>query len=322
MKNSSFLLLSFLLIGIMGHAQTAFRHVATSANISGNATVLDHSLLNGIESAFIFILPVWDRNTDYYYCENYAQNAGVKYDKATQKWAIVNQDPNITMRPNQAFNVLVMPKENANCFSIFCDDANKAANGFPNGMVIDHPACNNKPNALLLVTQNYGTTYNNNSQLVGYANGKWRIANNNYFFPTCDGNKSEMPIGAKFNVLVIEKNQTLITGYPKTAAFLHKMTHIPPTANIEYIAQHVSILDAPENSVFNTDPGTLIFATPNLGWTQTERPVGAPIGNLYTDSPLVAWQTRSNGKWSIVNATAVPLKEGALINVLAIKQLR
>ena len=320
MKSSIFLLLSFLLFVSIGKAQTAFRHITTPANISGNATVLDHSLLNGKEGAIIFIMPVWDRATESYRCGNYAQNAGVKYNKGADKWTIVNQNPNQPMPPDQAFNVLVMPNETANCFSVVCNTANQAPNG--HGMLIDHRASNNQPNALLLVTQNYQTTYNNNSQMVYYSNGKWSIANDNYFFPTCEGNKSVMPIGAKFNVLVMQKDQAIIPGYSRNTAFLHKATNIPPAANIEYINPHVSLFEAPVHNAFNTDPGILIFATANWGWSQPDRPVGAPIGNQYTDSPLVAWQTRSTNKWAVVNATAVPLKEGTLINVLAIKQLK
>ncbi len=317
MKSSIFLLLSFLLLVGMGKAQTAFRHISTSANTGGNSTILDHQLLNGREGAIIFIMPVWDRTTESYRCTNYAQNAGVKYDKATGKWAIVNQNPSQLMPTNQTFNVLVMPNASANCFSVVCDNATQSGNG--HGMVIDNPACNNQPNALLLVTQNYQTTYNNNSQLVYYSNGKWSIANDNYFFPACEGNKSVMPMGAKFNVLVMQKDQAIIPGYPKNAAFLHKATNIPPAINIEYINPHVSLFEAPVHNAFNTDPGILIFATANWGWSQPDRPAGAPIGNQYTDSPLVAWQTRSTNKWAVVNATAVPLKEGTLINVLATK---
>lgn len=319
MKNLILFFLGFLFFTLTVRAQTAFRHIATPANINGHTTVLNHSLLNGKDSAMLFILPVWDSNMESYACANYAQNAGVQYDKTTKRWAIVNQNPNVPMPPNQAFNVLVLPKENANCFWVVCDGGNQAPNG--HGMIIDHRASNNNSNALLLVTQNYQTTYNNNSQLVYYNNGKWSIANDNYFFPTCEGNKSVMPIGAKFNVLVIEKDRVIIPGFPRTFSFLHRTTHIPPAVNIEYINQHVSVFEAPANSVFNADPSTLVFATANWGWSQPERPVGAPIGNLYPDSPLVAWQTRTNHKWAIVNASAVPFKEGTLINVLAIKSI-
>jgi hypothetical protein len=224
------------------------------------------------------------------------------------------------MLPNQEFNVLVMPKETPNCFSVVCRDTNRLDNRL--GMTINHSASNNNPNALLLVTQNYGTTYNNNSQFVFFTKGKWLIANNNYFFPLCETEKSLMPLGAKFNVLVMQKDQLIVTGYPKASAFMHKTTHIPPAANIEYIMQHVSGFISPENSAFNADPNFLIFATPSSGWAQEERPAGAPIGFSATDSPLAAVLSRSNHKWAIVNASTIPFKEGTLINVLAMKSIK
>lgn len=314
MKFPFFLLLCFLEIGL--NAQTTFHHTSTVTNIRGNATIIDNALLNGKESAIIFIMPVWDSNTESYRCNNYALNAGVRFDKTTQRWSIVNQDPGITMSPNQTFNVLAFPKEQANCFSVVCRSDNRTGNG--HGMVVDHPSSNNDPSALILVTQNYQGAYNNNSQLVYYHNGKWHIANDNYFSPVCDGNKSFMPFNAKFNVLVLQKDKVSIPDYSNASAFLHKTTHIPPAANIEYINQHVSHFSAPENNGFNTDPKALIFATANLGWAESDRPTWAPIGNLYTDSPLAIWQTRTRNQWAIVNANAAPLKEGILINVLAV----
>jgi hypothetical protein len=316
MKKIIFSLVLALNVPIL-YGQQVFRHVTDSTNTSGHITTLEHPQLNGNESAIIFIMPVWNNGTEAYTCGNYAQNAGVWYDRGRKKWTIFNENTAILMPQNVAFNVLIAPKDNPNYFTVTCDEASKTANGFPNGMVLNTPATNNKPNALLLVTQNFLTTYNNNSQLVGYAKGKWRIANNNYFFPVCEGNKSFMPIGARFNVMVIEKG--IVPGFPKASAFLHKTTNIPPAANIEYINPHVSVFDAAANNVFNSDKSTLLFATPNWGWTQEERPVGAPIGNLETDSPLVIWQSRFTNKWAVVNATAIPFKEGTLINVVAIK---
>ncbi len=73
MKSSIFLFLSFMLFAFTCKAQTAYQHIATPASISGNATVLDHSLLNGNDGAIIFILPVWDRTTESYTCGNFEQ---------------------------------------------------------------------------------------------------------------------------------------------------------------------------------------------------------------------------------------------------------
>lgn len=64
---------------------------------------------------------------------------------------------------------------------------------------IDHPATNNRPDALILVTPNWspggrGDVYNDHSTGVWYHQGKWSIFNQD---------KIAMPVGAAFNVVVI-----------------------------------------------------------------------------------------------------------------------
>ncbi len=64
---------------------------------------------------------------------------------------------------------------------------------------IDHPATNNRPEALILVTPNWspggqGDVYNDHSTGVWYHQGKWSIFNQD---------KTAMPVGAAFNVMVI-----------------------------------------------------------------------------------------------------------------------
>jgi hypothetical protein len=65
---------------------------------------------------------------------------------------------------------------------------------------IDHPSTNNHPDALILVTPNWGPgskgDINNNHPIgVWYHQGKWSIFNQD---------KAEMPLGAAFNVMVTE----------------------------------------------------------------------------------------------------------------------
>ncbi len=322
MKLLIFLSIVFPFFVLSVTAQTAFRHLTTTSNTTRNITLIDDSPVSLDQNALLFILPVWDKKTEPFYCLNYALNAGVQYDQSKKQWAIVNQDLSKDIPVNMVFNVLVVPKPTNYCFSVTCDPAAKTANAFPNGMVITNPITDNNPNVLLLVTQNVSKVYNNNSQMVAYSNGKWRISNNNYFFPVCDGANSDMPIGAKFNVLVIDRGKNEIAkvpDFPQAVAFLHQATHIPPAANIEYVNQHVSRLSGIETNPLASDENTLIFATANWGWTQNERPAGIPLGNIYTNSPLVAWISRFNHKWALANATALPLQEGTLINVVAVK---
>ncbi len=309
-----FILFVLLLACCIMRGQVVFRHITVEGNISGYTTTLDHSLLNGHPHAIIFILPIWNNSGEAYDCNNYAQNVGVRYNGS--RWTIVNMNKSV-MLPSLTFNVLIAPENDVRCFSIPATRSNKS--GLRSTlMVIDNPITYNKPNILLLVTQRDTIVTNDNSQLVSYANGKWYIGNNNLFYPPCKGyDKRELKVGAKFNVMVIENG--IVPGFPQAIAFLHKATNVPPDANIEYINPHVSRFELATNSVFNTDPNTYLFATANWGWAQPDRPVDSPIGQQYTDSPLVGWQTRTNSKWSIVNATAVPFKEGTLINIVAIK---
>ena len=62
--------------------------------------------------------------------------------------------------------------------------------------IIDNPATNNNPTAILIVTQHWEGTYNPHPIGVFYASGKWRIFNEDI---------AEMPLNAKFNVLVINQ---------------------------------------------------------------------------------------------------------------------
>jgi hypothetical protein len=76
------------------------------------------------------------------------------------------------------------------------------ANRVDNSTFIDHPSTNGHPNALVLVTANWspagrGDVYNNHSIGVWYYQGKWAIFNQD---------RVAMPLGAAFNVMVIEQS--------------------------------------------------------------------------------------------------------------------
>src|SRR6185295_5219432 len=65
---------------------------------------------------------------------------------------------------------------------------------------IDHPLCNNDPNAILLVTQNWnpggaGGTYNAHPVGVFYTGSRWAVFNQDL---------AAMPVNAAFNVMVIK----------------------------------------------------------------------------------------------------------------------
>jgi hypothetical protein len=73
-----------------------------------------------------------------------------------------------------------------------------AANIAGHVTIIDHPHCNNDPNAILIITPNYnpsgtGSVYNNHPVGVYYAANRWRIFNQDF---------GVMAENAAFNVLV------------------------------------------------------------------------------------------------------------------------
>jgi alpha-beta hydrolase superfamily lysophospholipase len=290
-----------------------YRHIVTSSNISQSnphLTELDHPLLNGNPNARLFILPNYNVNGSEAAGVNYWQNAGVWYNGT--KWTIFNQNTQVLMPESLVFNVLIVPIEYPNYFT-FRVTPNSLTN-FPNSAVIDNPLTNNNPNALLLVTQNWAGTYNNNSQLVSYSQNKWSIGNNNYFSQNPDiARNSAMPVGAQFNVLVLNEGAIQANGI----AYMH-------VANSNNIVQetHITFLNHPS---INGNRNTMLFATANWGWGDGFRTNSGQTAGPYNDSPLMAWYDHPNdgwhhrdNYWSLYNANATPIPVGAKINVVAL----
>lgn len=290
-------------------AQVAFRHVTSPGNVQGHITRLDHPQLNGNPNALVFIMPNYNTNGADPSGADYQQNAGIYYSGG--RWAIFNQNIKAPMPVNLTFNVLVAPAGNSNYFSVTCTQNSKAGLA-PNGMVIDHPATNNKPNVLLMITQNWSGTYNDNSQVVSYANGKWYISNNKYLSPDpAISAKSTLPVGARFNVMVITNG--VVPGFPTAKAFMHTVT----PNNI--LAGGITYFDQP---FLNGNTKVMLWATPNWGWS----PGGAAgqTSGPYNDSPINAWYDHptdpwnyKNGYWTIFNNDGTNMKAGAKFNVLA-----
>ena len=292
-------------------AQVVFRHVTNASNTQDHLTTLDHPQLNGNPNALVFIMPNYNTNGAESTGADYQQNAGVFYSGG--RWIIFNQNTKAAMPPNLTFNVLVAPPGNTNYFTTTCTAESKAGLA-PNGMVIDHPATNNKNNALLLITQNWNGVYNDNSPIVSYANGKWYISNNKYLSPNpAISAKSTMPIGARFNVMVIENGQ--VPGFLNSIAYLHTVTE----ANRYEQGYHITYLDHPK---LNSNTDAIVFATPNWGWSpggtagQTSGPYNDSPINAWYDHPNDIWNYR-NGFWSIFNSDGTPFPVGCKINVLA-----
>jgi hypothetical protein len=307
----------FLTLFAVTNGQNTFRHLTTAANISGAKSVINDPLTNNKPNAILFISVKWTDNGDSY-GNRYRQNAAVQYNTAKDRWMIVNENGS-PMPEGVEFNVLVAPENNPNYFT-------QSGTTELHYMMIDHPATNGKPLALVIVTQNLGSDNapsptNDNSQLTFYNQGKWRIGNNNYFLPTCPPGNVIMPKGVKFNVMVIGNGgKEGVSGLPNATAYMHHATHRGKQSitNISYVQQQATWLD---RSAVPPNTGTFVFVTPSWGWSQPERPAGMPIAQQYTDSPMAVWFSRpSTDAWSAVNANGVPIREGVLLHVVAVKK--
>ncbi|MFN0037263.1 MAG: hypothetical protein ACKVUS_19565 [Saprospiraceae bacterium] len=308
-----FLLGPLLCIGQSLYAQATFHHTTSAANVSGSKTIIDNLFLNDKPNAILFIMPKWNDGGDSYACTNYRLNAAVQYNTTQKRWMICNEKQSEAMPVGVTFNVLVAPIGNPNYFI-----QSGPPGPWPHLQFIDNALTNGKPKALLLVTQNLGTdvapaAYNDNSQLTAYADGKWAIGNNNYFYPGCPSQSVSMPPGAKFNVMVMKKG--VVPGFPNGSAYMHETS----PANTSYILQHATFLKGAAVSANST----FIFATPSWGTTQEERPPGYPIAMQNNDSPVAAWfgGTYTNDKWSVVNTNGIPFRKGVLLHVVAIKKI-
>lgn len=141
---------------------------------------------------------------------------------------------------------------------------------------LDHPAVNGRPNALLLVTSDYGSNGPYHDKVVGvwYNNGRWTIFNQD---------RSPMPTGAMFNVLVVE---------PSERAFIHR-------ASSDNISGHITYINHP---ALNGNPRVRLLVTQNWG---TSGP--------YNNNPIGVYY--AGDRWAIFNQNMQPIPIGAQFNV-------
>lgn len=172
-----------------------FVWVPTTGNIGGDSTFINNGATNGRAHDLLFITPnLTPGGINPCPCLVSSQPpVGVWYD-GTQ-WAVFNEDVS-SMGTLFAYNVLVVPKASK---SAFVHKAN-VSNTIGNRTLLNSPLLNGKPNALILITQNWNPgggsgVYNDHQVGVRYFKSlhRWGIFN--------EGGGA-MPLGAAFNVLV------------------------------------------------------------------------------------------------------------------------
>ncbi len=171
-------------VQVLNASRSAFIHSATRANSYDNYTDIDSSKTNGKPSALVFITPNWAPRHVY---DNHS--IGVWYHS---KWSIFHQD-GTPIRRKTAYNVQVL-KTGPSAFVHVADPTNSLYNWTD----IDSAATNLKPNAIVIVTQNWAPhgVYNDHSIGVWYngSTGKWSIFNQD---------STPIPDQAAFNVHVL-----------------------------------------------------------------------------------------------------------------------
>lgn len=162
---------------------STFKHEATSSNVTNNFTVIDNAATNNRPNNVLFIAHDYGSSGPYI-----TAPLGVWYNN--NKWIIFTQDRS-PMPKGAKFNVLSQTLADKGVFVHTATSRSISAHI----TTIDNAATNGRPNAKLIVTQNWGSSgpYNNNPIGVYYDNGKWKIFNQNLV---------AMPTNAKFNVIV------------------------------------------------------------------------------------------------------------------------
>jgi serine/threonine protein kinase len=249
-------------------AAPAYVHRSYPATIAENWTYLDHPQANNNPDAVILFSQNWNPGGQGGVYNNH--HIGVWF-VSNGRWAIYNED-RAPMPPQAAFNVLVTR-------SGFVHQASPR-NIINNWTILDHPSCNNRKDALLLVSPNWnprglGGTYNNHAIGVWYTNGRWAIFNQD---------RAPMPPGAAFNVLVADQT------------FCHRVTAS------SLVGVNGTWL-APPSARGNPDGVVLVTANWNPGG----------LGDIYHDHPLGVYYC--GDRWAIFNQDMAPMPLGAAFNV-------
>lgn len=260
MKN--FIQIVVILFALQMNAQQIINHVASTNNTKGHITTIDSRLTNGNSNAILIV-------TQNYGAYN-VNEIGVWY--AAGKWKIFNQNRK-PIPKNSKFNVMVVQPNSGKAF-VHTTMANNISKHIT---TLGSRLTNAKPNALVFVTQNYGK-YNTSNVGVWYSGGKWKIFNEN--------TRQPMPVGTKFNVLVLDPGKNKI-GSTEFYAFKYSNTS----------NGHISVMNAP----VGLPKTSTVFATQN--WK-----------NVYNPNITGVWYNGKN--WTTYNQNRKAMPKGVQFNVL------
>lgn len=268
--------------GQAGYFGNYFTHQCMDSTQFQNYTLLYSSELNNDSNAIAIMTPhsLLSGLAEDFHC-------GMYYNKTLNRWAIYSeQGYTDTMPLLSGFNVLV-PTTNGTVLK----HKATALNTTGNKTLIDDPATNAKPNALLYITHNWGVSggvYNNRATGVYYdpTEAKWGIYNEN---------QAAFPIGATYNVLVVEA--------ANANAFIYT-TGTPPVS-----AKHICYMDVPS---INGNDDIRLFVTHNLS-------PGGVTNNKY-DTATIGVANKSSD-WLFYNRDRSRIDSGTTFNILVANNL-
>jgi hypothetical protein len=189
-------------VQIVGEGENAFVHTATAENIKeGSWTVIEGESAKD-QDALVFVMPTWSRDgKEMRLREDHP--VGVWY--TGERWAVINLD-GADMLEDTAFNVQILsPGKNA-----FVHKATPL-NITENWTLIDDREVEMAANKLVFVTPRgspTGTQVNNTRPMGVWLYGtQWTIFNQLEDTQTTPREDDAMPVGAEFNVLILEPDE-------------------------------------------------------------------------------------------------------------------
>jgi hypothetical protein len=209
-----------------GSNGNVFSHISSSANISGNYTIISNPALDGNPNAIFFITHNWSGNINGVYNNH---NTGVWYNGTN--WSIYNEDES-TFPENAVYDVFVPSPGNLNAFKHF----NSSSNTGSHYSIISNALTNDQPNRVIFATHNWeeSGTYNDNPIGVWYTGTAWSVFNQNL---------APMDTSLVFNILVAD----LPTGVKEQSVNANFMKLFPnPTIeniNLGYVLTKPGVVD-------------------------------------------------------------------------------
>ncbi|MDT0555842.1 DUF7452 domain-containing protein [Patiriisocius hiemis] len=246
-----------------------FVHTATPANISADASFIDHPLLNNNPTAQLIVSHNWNPpGSTGVYNDNIT---GVFYSNSQNRWGVYNES-GASMLDGSSYNIFI--GQSTDITLHIADLANQDTN--PIYSILNHPNLNGNPDAQVILTTYYNPNgiRNNHNYGVWYdsADDRWKIYTEDLV---------DIPLDSAFFVGVGETDAITIT-------------HTATAANI---SGNWTEIDHP---LLDNNPDAVLVFTHNWGAT-------GDSSNVILDKTLGVWYTGS--KWAIYTEDLSPMPQ-------------